>query len=308
MEQAEAANDWDNAIHARMVCGMVAIRAGKAEAARPLLERALLLARHYRLRARERDTLLLLSETCHLLTDWRCAYDFMVAYHHLERTLHDEHVDRQIALLSDQVQIEQLNHESQTQRQQFLALLHDHELVLQSRQAFRLRANQDPLTGLANRAGFQSRGEELLSHPEQVRCAVIFLDLDGFKPVNDTYGHAAGDQVLIHVAERLKAHVRPDDLVARLGGDEFAILLTHLQQPNDALTIATNLLDAVSQPYDLTDTVASGLTVMISASVGVAVAPLSGQTLATLQRQADEAMYAAKRQGRQQIIVDAPSS
>ncbi|MFC6663300.1 diguanylate cyclase domain-containing protein [Deinococcus multiflagellatus] len=202
------------------------------------------------------------------------------------------------------MQLERLRREAETQRQQLRALLEDHNTLLQDRHALVQQASHDPLTGLLNRAQFRARAEALLAQPGQAECAVVFLDLDGFKPVNDTHGHAAGDDLLVQVAGRLRGDLRGADLVARLGGDEFAVFLTRLRHPGDAQLVAAKLLDTLSRPYTLSRT---GATVHVSASVGVAVTPQAGPDLGTLQRCADEAMYAAKRQGRRQVCLYVPA-
>ncbi|WP_221090927.1 diguanylate cyclase domain-containing protein [Deinococcus aquaedulcis] len=302
--QAEGAADWDTAAHALTVLGQVALAAGHPEDAQAPLNAALTHARHWGLRARECEALRLLSEAHRQREDWRAAYETLAAHHALERALHAEHLDRRARALRDQVQLERLRREAETQRQQLRALLEDHNTLLQDRHVLVQQASHDPLTGLLNRAQFRARAEALLAQPGQAECAVVFLDLDGFKPVNDTHGHAAGDDLLVQVAGRLRGGLRGADLVARLGGDEFAVFLTRLRHPGDAQLVATKLLDTLSRPYTLPRT---GATVHVSASVGVAVTPQAGPDLGTLQRCADEAMYAAKRQGRRQVCLYVPA-
>ena len=122
--------------------------------------------------------------------------------------------------------------------------------------------------------------------------ALLFLDLDRFKAVNDLLGHAAGDELLKLVAARLQAQVRTADTVARLGGDEFVVLLDNPANVEEVARIAQRIVDAVSAPVQL-----AGQTLAVGASVGVALHPAHGQTPAELMHAADRAMYAAKRGG-----------
>jgi diguanylate cyclase (GGDEF)-like protein len=153
-------------------------------------------------------------------------------------------------------------------------------------------ARTDPLTGLANRAGLALRAQELLERPGG--HALMLLDLDRFKPVNDQHGHAAGDAVLVQVARRLSLAVRAGDTVARLGGDEFVILFADAPDQAALEERAQRLQSALRQPIALSPT----LTVEIDSSVGVATAPQDGRTLEQLLMAADAALYQAKEAGR----------
>ncbi|WP_346537531.1 bifunctional diguanylate cyclase/phosphodiesterase [Micromonospora sp. DPT] len=162
-------------------------------------------------------------------------------------------------------------------------------------------ATHDALTGLANRRQLLERGTEQLStrHAEGV-TALVLIDLNHFKEVNDTLGHAAGDQVLMQVADRLRAAAQPEDLVARLGGDEFAVLLRGLPAPAVAAHRADGLIGTLHQPLDV-----DGMRISVEASGGIAVAPASGG-MPELLRRADVAMYQAKRAG-QRVSTYAPT-
>ncbi|MGC4806485.1 putative bifunctional diguanylate cyclase/phosphodiesterase [Micromonospora sp. DT233] len=153
-------------------------------------------------------------------------------------------------------------------------------------------ATHDPLTGLANRRRLLEQGRAQLDtrHADGV-TALMLIDLNHFKEVNDTLGHSAGDQVLIQVAERLRGAAQDGDLVARLGGDEFAVLLRGLPAPAVAAHRAEALLAALREPLDL-----EGMRISVEASGGIAVAPTDGG-VAELLRRADVAMYQAKRAG-----------
>ncbi|MDQ1457826.1 MAG: hypothetical protein QOH28_3446 [Actinomycetota bacterium] len=159
------------------------------------------------------------------------------------------------------------------------------------------RASTDLLTGLANRTEFRYRLQLALT-PAEDRVgdvALLFLDLDDFKDVNDTLGHAAGDALLEVVAERLRQVVRSDDLVARLGGDEFAMLFQGRDALAHAMTVGERAVEAVAEPVEV-----NGTSVHVGASVGLATT-CDGSDLDTLMREADEAMYTAKRLGKNRI-------
>lgn len=155
-------------------------------------------------------------------------------------------------------------------------------------------AHHDHLTGLPNRMCFVDRLCLEIAHAKrnQKMLAVVFLDLDGFKAVNDTYGHDAGDKYLVEAAGRLVSVARESDTVARLGGDEFTVLLTSLNQPKDAVIFAKRLIAAFEEPWENEGTVHN-----ISASIGIALYPGDGENPYTLLKKADQAMYKAKKDG-----------
>lgn len=157
-------------------------------------------------------------------------------------------------------------------------------------------ALHDPLTQLPNRTLFVEKASMMLSQDKRhgACTALCFLDLDHFKPVNDSYGHEAGDQLLKAIAGRLQQCMREGDIVARLGGDEFALALGSLKDAEELMPILDRLLEAVSAPLPL----GKGRVARVTASIGVAMAPDHGQDLQSLQRLADEAQYAAKGAGR----------
>ena len=156
-------------------------------------------------------------------------------------------------------------------------------------------ALKDQLTGLANRRLLAERMSIALAHARRTRSAmaVVYLDLDGFRQINNTLGHGAGDILLKMVAERLVATVREEDTVARLGGDEFIMGLWHLSGTDDAAKVVSKVIEVVSQPYSI-----EGHTVSITASAGIGMYPLHGEDADTLMRSADFALYEAKHAGK----------
>jgi len=156
-------------------------------------------------------------------------------------------------------------------------------------------ALNDPLTGLANRRLLADRMSMALVHARRDKSAmgVVYLDLDGFKQINDTLGHSAGDVLLKMVAERLVATVREEDTVARLGGDEFIISLWHVSGIDYAATVALRAVEAVSQPYGIEDKI-----INITISAGVSIYPDHGEDADTLMKSADLALYEAKAAGK----------
>ncbi|MEX3775363.1 diguanylate cyclase [Pseudomonas sp. MYb118] len=158
------------------------------------------------------------------------------------------------------------------------------------------QASHDSLTGLPNRAFFEGRLMRALrnAHKLDERVAVLFLDSDRFKEINDNFGHAAGDAVLVAVANRVRGQLREEDLVARLGGDEFAVLLTPLHKNEDAERIADKILESMEMPIALPGTTQ----VLTSLSIGIAIYPDHGVTPGALLDAADTAMYHAKRLAR----------
>ncbi|MBZ9664438.1 EAL domain-containing protein [Pseudomonas sp. LMG 31766] len=165
------------------------------------------------------------------------------------------------------------------------------------------QAVTDALTGLLNRRGFHQALESALARIERSgqRVAVLYLDLDGFKRINDSLGHDVGDQLLRRVGEQLKACLRPYDSLARIGGDEFTALLDNLGHPEDAAKVAEKLIELVSVRHTL-----DGMDITLGASVGIACFPECGQSVEGLLRSADMAMYEAKRAGRQQYRFFSP--
>jgi len=156
------------------------------------------------------------------------------------------------------------------------------------------RAYRDPLTGLPNRASLVDRIELELAHArrQETGLALLFLDLDGFKAINDTRGHAAGDALLVGAANHLKNALREGDTVARLGGDEFTVLLPGIATQSVAVSVVEKILEALERPVHY-----EGELLRVSASIGVALYPRDASSAADLLQRADDAMYQAKSSG-----------
>jgi diguanylate cyclase (GGDEF)-like protein len=161
-------------------------------------------------------------------------------------------------------------------------------------------AQHDALTGLANRVLLADRlGQAIeFSQREKRRFALLYLDLDKFKPVNDFHGHAVGDALLKQVALRIKDRVRHSDTVARVGGDEFVIILHAIESESGATAVANSIRDALGQEFDI-----EGKSMHIGGSIGVAIFPDHSRDAPTLSRLADEAMYEAKDAGRNRVVL-----
>lgn len=174
----------------------------------------------------------------------------------------------------------------------FIVAARDISARLQAQREIWHQANHDSLTGLPNRALFATRlSAVLIEAMEKGKgCALLYVDLDGFKAVNDTYGHAIGDLLLKEVARRFRGYLRDGDTVARLGGDEFAVILPEVKRADDVVNLTSGLIERLSQPYAME---CGNLT--ISASVGIAIAPADGEAPGPLLQAADKAMYQAKR-------------
>jgi diguanylate cyclase (GGDEF)-like protein/PAS domain S-box-containing protein len=155
-------------------------------------------------------------------------------------------------------------------------------------------AEHDPLTHLPNRALFDDRLQTAIARAERdsQHLALLYLDLDHFKSINDTLGHAVGDQLLLEVAQRLSRSVRASDTVARMGGDEFVVLLMAIKDPDHAVIVAEKILDALQKPFNL-----DSRQLCVTASLGIAVYPDHGTQSQQLIREADHAMYRAKKCG-----------
>lgn len=165
------------------------------------------------------------------------------------------------------------------------------------------QALNDELTGLPNRRLFADRITQILAMAKRAKqlVALIYIDLDGFKLVNDSLGHSIGDLLLIQVAGRLRTRVRQSDTLARLGGDEFSVVLANISVREDAQRVAQNLLDVLSAPFQIREH-----EITIGASIGISIFPDNATEYAELLQQADSAMYAAKRDGKNRSMYFTP--
>lgn len=163
------------------------------------------------------------------------------------------------------------------------------------------RASHDELTGLANRHSFQETFGRMLDQARRsgMNLAVLYIDLDGFKAVNDQYGHQAGDELLRQIAGRIRSRLRTTDLAARLGGDEFAVVLWDVSGLSDVEPVGRSLIRSLSRPVHLGD----GMVGRVGASIGASLFPEHGQETATLLEQADQAMYAVKQAGKNDFAL-----
>jgi diguanylate cyclase (GGDEF)-like protein/PAS domain S-box-containing protein len=180
-------------------------------------------------------------------------------------------------------------------RRLFTGVLRDITDRKQTEERLKYLAHYDSLTGLPNRVMFLDRlNQTLVRSPWNKRgVAVVYLDLDRFKPINDTLGHEAGDALLKEVATRLTNCLRTGDTVGRMGGDEFTMILADLARPDDVLRVCQNIIASLSGPF-----VIGGRELVVTASIGVSVFPVDGKDSETLLKNADVAMYRAKEQGR----------
>ncbi len=177
----------------------------------------------------------------------------------------------------------------------FIATGRDMTEQVQFQERIEHLANHDALTGLPNRALLLDRLEQAMARAKwhQRHVAVLFMDMDRFKVINDTLGHASGDNLLKAIADRLRGAVRDGDTVARLGGDEFAVILNDVASADDVQLMAQQLLDAVSTPF-----MVEGRELFVTTSIGVSMCPRDGDDSATLLKRADVAMYNAKLGGK----------
>lgn len=185
----------------------------------------------------------------------------------------------------------------------FRGIVRDITDRLRREERIRFLAYHDPLTRLPNRARFTDRLDMALARARRRnhRVAVLFLDLNDFKVINDALGHRAGDACLREVARRLRGALREEDTVARFGGDEFTVLISQIQEPNDAVRVIERIFKAFERPWRY-----GGHEFQLTVAVGIAVFPEDGQDAETLLKNADAAMYQAKQRGRNQYQFCSP--
>lgn len=191
--------------------------------------------------------------------------------------------------------ISKISDNSNGQPPYFVAVFHDITNKKLEEKRLQHHAQHDALTGLPNRALFLDRLSQVISNTRKnaKRTAVLFLDLDHFKPINDTYGHKMGDQLLVAVASAIKQQIRAEDTTSRIGGDEFTIILRNINQKEDAGRLAGKILTLFATPFTI-----DGKNLSIGVSIGIAIFPDHANTLEKLIEQADTAMYLVKKSGR----------
>lgn len=180
----------------------------------------------------------------------------------------------------------------------FIGLISDISEEESARQHIEYLALHDPLTALPNRTNFNHTFDTVLQNRGDNSLAILFIDLDGFKSINDTLGHEAGDAALQAAASRLRHSIAAGDFIARLGGDEFVAIIQNVADANVALTIANRMRESVSQPMNLLGKPAS-----MGASIGVAMVPQHGIVASEILSAADSAMYVAKDSGKGRVIL-----
>jgi diguanylate cyclase (GGDEF)-like protein len=207
-----------------------------------------------------------------------------------------EAVESKVLVASEELLVMNLALKDEVRERQ--ALEQQLETVTEEGETARHASLHDPLTGLPNRALFNDRLEHGLAQAARHgwTLAVMFVDLDDFKGINDRYGHETGDGVLRAIAERLRHSTRSDDTVSRHGGDEFLYLLLEVKRAEDVAMVAAKLLETIQAPCEVS---VRGVATLLSvkASIGISVFPKDGTTVEQLIGGADQAMYAAKRRG-----------
>ncbi len=187
-------------------------------------------------------------------------------------------------------------HDEQDRLKYYVGVFSDISQLKQTEAKLEYLAHHDPLTHLANRRLFMSQLEYGLkrAHRKREQVALLVMDLDRFKDINDSYGHLIGDELLQLVASRLNHRLRESDMVTRLGGDEFAVLMQGIEHPEDAAILASEIIKALSEPCQLKE----GLELHVGTSIGISLYPEHGTTAETILQHADSALYQAKKEGR----------
>jgi diguanylate cyclase (GGDEF)-like protein/PAS domain S-box-containing protein len=190
--------------------------------------------------------------------------------------------------------------ESSSKEVSYMAIFTDISSIKEADKKLHYYANYDQLTGLCNRVQFDNLFNHALATAKRKgwKMALMFLDLDNFKEVNDTHGHNIGDLMLKKVARKLQATLRKNDIIARIGGDEFTVLLEGIKDQKDAMDVAVKLNEVTKEPIEI-----DGNVFFMSLSVGIAIFPTHGEDVATLSKHADTAMYEIKSRGRNGVMI-----
>jgi diguanylate cyclase (GGDEF)-like protein len=237
--------------------------------------------------------------------DFRQALYHQKEFQTLKQRLHGEKQDSRIEALLVRHDIEKTRQFAATQQALNEKLQQTNEELAKANQRnqrlleqLRHQAQHDILTGLPNRSLFEDRLRQSVAQASRYNqgFAVMFVDLDGFKLVNDTLGHQAGDELLVQIAKRFKLVLRESDTLARLGGDEFTVIAHKINEPNDAAIVARKLFKSLENSFEL-----RGHKVSVGASIGISLYPQDGEDIITLQKHADVAMYHVKRGGKKDV-------
>lgn len=287
--------------------GRVYLAEGDLSRAVEQVERALAIARRGELRGEQLDCLELLADIYERQADYRAALAHFKQYHALNQALTGENATRRMNLLQVIHEVENARHEAEIYR------LHNRELQSEIEERQRIQdalqelATRDSLTGLFNRRHFMEKSEQEYALAIRYRypLAVIMLDLDHFKEINDTYGHPVGDQVLAKVADRLRGFTRIEDISGRMGGEEFALVL-----PKTNLAGASQAAERLCRSFADEALALDSLNIHLTISIGITCCTPGddGQppSFDTLLQQADQALYLAKNTGRSQVCLYSP--
>jgi diguanylate cyclase (GGDEF)-like protein len=291
----QASGDRENECEAYIVLGRIELKLGQLEAAKLHFMKALALANEIEVKRHIFTSHRYLSECYEEQEDFPQALKHARMYHQLEREVHSEEVARKTQFLTTKAEAERFKHEAEIERLRNVELALLNRELEDVREKLVFQAEHDSLTGLPNRSVFEQRLQRatLIADGRNHQFAVLFIDLDKFKMVNDSLGHDVGDELLIHVAARLKNCVRRVDLIARMGGDEFTVLIENLSSEDLAFKIAQKILSVLNSPYELLHK-----ELHITASIGIAIYPQDGIDAMTLKKSADIAMYHVKYQGK----------
>ncbi|MCA9838610.1 MAG: GGDEF domain-containing protein [Trueperaceae bacterium] len=291
----QAAGDRENETETLLIQGRIELELGSLDTSRDYLLRALVMAETIEVKRHQYEAHRYLSRCYEMQKDFKAALYHERCYHQLEREVHNEEVSRKTEFLISKAEAERFRHEAEIERLRNVELAVLNKELEEAREKLVFQAEHDSLTGLANRSVFENRLQRATrsSQLNSSMLAVLFIDLDKFKTVNDTLGHDVGDELLIHVAARLKNAVRRGDLIARMGGDEFTILIENLVSPVVSHRVAQKILAVLNAPYEL-----QKQEIYVTASIGIAIYPNDGLDAMSLKKNADIAMYHVKYQGK----------
>ncbi|MFC4453642.1 diguanylate cyclase domain-containing protein [Deinococcus sonorensis] len=293
-----AGGDRDHQAMTLIARGRVRLQRGQPDDATVDLQGALQLAQDLQLRQRESEAHRWLAEALEHQGAHQDALRHFKRFYALQRELHDLTLDRKTKILTVQARVLSLQREAALERDRRASLEQVNAELRRAEEHVRHLAYHDALTGLPNRKLLMERLEQALSRARHVpaRHGVMFIDLDGFKRVNDTLGHASGDVLLQQVALRLQRMLRETDTVARMAGDEFVVFAQDTSGAGALQLVGDRIVEALRSPFSI-----GGTDVQVSASVGYACFPDDALTVDSLLHCADTAMYRAKRHGKNRV-------